>query len=572
VSLEGLVQYFSTFSPTLAQLERMEQSGEMRLPGWSGFVVRDFLVRKRIFSVFGWPNLFAGFLLLTMPMAAGLAGSAPSRRARAGWIAAGLLLAICLALTLSMGAWISLVLSGMVAYWLTTTVKGPQPGRVWRPPALPVLLALGLGVCLLIILAGLMVSARGKPLILSSISSRLVYALGALNVMRHAPMTGTGLGTFGLSYWALIPEPFAGQHHSALHAHNTLLEVGAELGLVGLASFLFFLRRVFQLITAATRAPTIGGWLTIRWGLGAGLLAFFVHSIIEQTFFETATAPLWWFALGLLTGIVGSGNPINEVGQGHAWAHRVIRPLSWVVAGVAAVCLVGDSFAVQAAHSQRHGRVQETVTALQSAGHWNPLEHRYPLELGVRLMHPLEDAIQIDEARVRLAIPAFQAAVARSPWLGYAWMRLGEAQWHLGMLEAATASLQEAVRRDPNLDSAALGLGHLLSQQGRHAELGTVARRLQRLAPANPLGYFWEGNMLQATGYPGEAVLTYLRILQHVPGHAPSLLQVARFFRSRGAVPEAARYYGLFLASDPGSAGDVTAEGRDFLQSLGVAE
>src|SRR3989338_6681689 len=72
-ALEGFVQYVSSFAMTLRALERLQATGQLNLQGWGGHVIQDFLIRKRIFSVFGWPTLYAGFLILMIPLAVGLA-------------------------------------------------------------------------------------------------------------------------------------------------------------------------------------------------------------------------------------------------------------------------------------------------------------------------------------------------------------------------------------------------------------------------------------------------------------------------------------------------------------------
>ncbi len=615
VGLGGLIQYVSTFRSTAALLEQLVGSGELEIQGWSGSVIRDFLVRKRIFSVFGWPNLFAGFLLLTLPLAVSLSGSAPARPARIAWGAAALLLGTCLALTLSLGAWLAAVLTAAIVWWLWGSATDKRlPERGARRP-LRVALAVGLFLCIVVVGTSLIVSRRAKPFILSSMSSRLVYVLGALNVIRHQPVLGTGLGTFGLSYWALMPAPFAGQAHSALHAHNTVLEVGAELGLLGLLCFGYFLRRVWQLIAGVLRSAPGGSICSVPRGLAIGVLGFFLHSLLEQTFFEAVTAPFWWIGLGLLTAAAGQAQamrakgerlpqrplapsavptisaeglpygpaPFQRVGTGppgtvrvlspvwfgsSSWnGARLLSPLSGVGLLLAGILFIGDYVAAQAARSDLEGRMQEAIAGFESAQRWNRLEHRYPLELGVRLMRQQPETADSGAARINLAAAAFERSVRLSPWLGYAWLRLGEAQWMLGHLPSAILAAEEAVRKDPNSGAALANLAAFYSTTKRHRDARTIARKLQHLEPSSPAGYVWEAMSWHAEGRMEQALAGYLSIMERFPREPAVLLQLARLFRERGVFGEAAYYYERFLRAAGEREEVARQEAQRFLES-----
>ena len=612
VSLEGLIQHAWSFQETLPMLEELRRTPDAQIGGWGGAVLKDFLVRKRIFSVFGWPNLFAGFLLLTTPMAIGLAVNArhavrPPRHSLGpwprdprrgipsnnegwatgplswGWALAAGLLGLCLVLTLSLGGWMAAVLTGAVAWWL---LKSDSHFSKKVTVTFGRVLLIGAVASVLLLVTSFIVAKRAQGMIAGSVSSRVVYAASAAKLIAARPLTGTGIGTFGLAYQTAMPEaPVEGQH-TALHAHNTLLEFGAEMGLIGLLLFGWFLWRVWQLIVLAIQKRggswklEAGGWKTeasnweletrecssfqlpassLQHGLAVGLLAFFIHSLLEQTFVEAVTAPFWWIVLGLLS--ASSQKPLEVQGSGFGVQGSCPQPRApnpeprWVLAlplGLASISLVlvgrlvmADAWAARAAFHDLAGRRQEATVAFERAQQWDPLAHRYPLELGQR--------VEATGEGLRRAHEAFERTVTLSPWLGYAWMRLGVIQWQVGMREQAIASMRTAVKRDPNSRASLQHLAHMLNAAARYPELRVFAGRLQRLEPNDPNGYFLEALAWQGLQQPDEAVAAYQRLLRRLPAHHPAWFNLAELERRRGRVAEAQAAYRQFLLHAPAS-------------------
>lgn len=543
-ALEGWFQYAGTFAQTIPLMERLQATGGLDLQGWGGGVMRDFLERKRIFSVFGWPNLYAGFLLLVTPIVAALSADAAGPLSRLAWGVAAGVLAVSLLLTLSMGGWCAAVMTGCLL-WLFSR----------RPPLVRVLV-LGTVVCGALLGGGLIIAKRARPFIQYSLSSRVVYVQGALRVIAQRPLVGTGLGTFGVAYHAVKPrEGFEGQH-TALHAHNTLLEISAELGLIGLGLFLWMLwpmaRLVYHAVGPDNSSPS---WLAR--GLGVGILAFFLHGLLEQAFVEAVTAPFWWFALGLLTAIMAPGRPTSGEVAGPrgraAW-------LPGLVAGAGLFVLVrltaADAWAAQAGFLGLAGRHEASLQALTKAQQWDPLTGRYPVEHGERLLRRAQPG-----PRAREALPPakaqFERAVAISPWMGHAWLRLGEISWQLGETERAVAASREAVRRDPNSRRALKQWAHLRYALGDLPGTLEASRRLQQLEPGEVEGWFLEALVKGRTGPVSEALRAYGLLVEGFSDHYPAWFNLAELLRRQGQMDAAAAAYRRFLALAP--AGDTRA-------------
>ena len=168
-----------------------------------------------------------------------------------------------------------------------------------------------------------------------SLHHRVLSAETALRMIATSPLVGIGTGRYAMRY----PE-FASAELLALYAHNDahnyFLWIGAELGLLGLGLFLWFL------FAAVAR-----GWSQLRarrsdyWFLGtfAGLLAFMVTWTIGQPLSIPHVAYTFWIVLGLT--VAHPTGDMHGVSGGHL---RLLRR----VAAVATVTLIVGSVPIRA--------------------------------------------------------------------------------------------------------------------------------------------------------------------------------------------------------------------------------
>ena len=109
-----------------------------------------------------------------------------------------------------------------------------------------------------------------------------------LKVVRDHPVAGVGLGAQPLASRAQSKQ---GGSPTRFVSHTTPLTVAAELGLIGLAAYLALLGGAAALIERVRRLdPPLG------LGLGAVLLALFVHSLAYSGFFED---PVTWLVIAV---------------------------------------------------------------------------------------------------------------------------------------------------------------------------------------------------------------------------------------------------------------------------------
>jgi tetratricopeptide (TPR) repeat protein len=268
--------------------------------------------------------------------------------------------------------------------------------------------------------------------------------------------------------------------------------------------------------------------------------------------------------LGLLTG----ASRVERSALSGRW--HVAPSLIAACLGLAVVSrwALADGWAARGAWLDVTGHHDEARAAFEHAQRYDPLTSRYPLEQGERLLK-YSQGRPINETRSLLeqAQRVYERTVKRSPWLGYAWLRLGEVRWQLGERDAAIEAMETAVRRDPNSRAAAAHLARFLIPKGRFKELVKAGRTFQHLEPASPLGYFWEALGVQYVGAPQQTIVAYSRVVTLFPDYSPALFNLATFLRQRGAFAEAAHYYEAFLRVAPVTDQSTRHEARRFLSS-----
>ncbi|NTV28932.1 MAG: hypothetical protein HGA80_02505 [Candidatus Omnitrophica bacterium] len=123
-------------------------------------------------------------------------------------------------------------------------------------------------------------------------SDRLIYWRDAIKIVRDHPWTGTGLNTYANTIKKYNVD-------RGLYPHNGYLQMAAELGIFGLAIFLWFLFAHMVYGVGAGRGmdpDTNLLWNTIL----AGFAGFLAHGFLDTTFYSVQHGALLWFFFGLL--------------------------------------------------------------------------------------------------------------------------------------------------------------------------------------------------------------------------------------------------------------------------------
>jgi len=292
-ALLGAVQFFTRIGPP-------------------SFQIGPFL---RAYGTFGQPNPYAGYLGMILPLAAALGVCwRPGRRDwlwRASWLAVALLGA-AVAMSLSRGAWMGLALAGVVVAVLASRrVAALVAGGAGVGTVVVVLGAFNLLPALVAQRIGSAVAyfrvfdARGVypfPEIWA-IVERMAHWQAAWEMLVDHPLVGVGPGHYVVAYpeYAILPywkDPLG-------HAHNVYLNVGAEMGLIGLAAYLAMLASWLWVglvvVRRLGRAEPGGLRRALAVGVVASLAAAAVHNVFDNLYVHGMNVHV-----GLLLGVLGA--------------------------------------------------------------------------------------------------------------------------------------------------------------------------------------------------------------------------------------------------------------------------
>jgi len=309
-------EYLGRFLPCvgvylLIRQEDKEREITSRIPIWTGLVFLltlygllqkagvDFIPAfsqngssTRIFATFGNPNIYAAFLVLAAPVLL-LTGS-KNKKIENVYVRAPLavLILINLVLTASRGGFLAFFVEFMLVSLVLILRTDSQ--RQWRNWA-------GIFAFLLLLAGAFLTYEYGaRP------TSRLELWKGAFHMFLARPLQGWGIGQFPVNFQPYMTDVLSAQilrdNSFAEHAHNEVLELGVELGVVGLAlAGLFW----FRLLGRGIRGlfPRVlqnnDVWATVI-GFTVGLLGLGISNLFDYNCRLSGISFFLWLSAGLL--------------------------------------------------------------------------------------------------------------------------------------------------------------------------------------------------------------------------------------------------------------------------------
>lgn len=253
----------------------------------------------RLYGTLDNPNLFAGFLLPILPLAAValLRWQSPLRRLYAA--AALGLGVVTLVLSYSRGAWMGMVasLGGLVLLLALRQSRNWPP--LWRR-LLPLLLLLG-GSVALVLLVSQVEPLRVRVMSLvagrddSSNNFRINVWMAALRMIQERPWLGIGPGNTAFN---LIYPLFQQPKFNALSAYSIPLEVTVEAGVPGLLAMLGL---VITAVRTGLRLGRSDGPLALPALASVAIVAGLgVQGLTDTIFFRPEVQLIGWFAVAVL--------------------------------------------------------------------------------------------------------------------------------------------------------------------------------------------------------------------------------------------------------------------------------
>ena len=249
----------------------------------------------RVYSTFENPNNFAELLVLTIPLY--LAEILSAKRTGAKLLAFVCMLPplVAMAMTYSRSGWIGL----MIAVLLLVAMKN------WR--LLPVIFILGLAA-----LPFLPASIYNRILSIGSTEdSSTIFRLDIyeafFRLLRDKWLTGVGLGS-DVVYNTIKYYPQMRNGYFPIHAHNNYVQILAEMGALGLLSYVALVLNSFKRGVKAVCARLLPkGAENYTAALVGSLAGILVVGIAEYTWFYPRVMFMSWAVIGLIAASVHIG-------------------------------------------------------------------------------------------------------------------------------------------------------------------------------------------------------------------------------------------------------------------------
>ncbi|MCM8824037.1 MAG: O-antigen ligase family protein [Candidatus Omnitrophica bacterium] len=231
----------------------------------------EFLFRQRAFVPFISPNLLANYLVMVIIICLGLIIQKIKRNNIDNLI---LLTMICLSICLlslfftkSIGGFLTLFFSLLLLFLI-------------KKKYLPLITIILISLLTITIIRTKTDKDFTTPLF--SLQKRLSYWDETISVIKGHPIRGVGIGNFILK--------------ETLSAHNSYLQIWAEMGMLSLISWLTMAGIVIKNIKTQLNLKELNYY---HLGLTISGLAFFIHNLIDFSFFIPQASHLWWVIIAL---------------------------------------------------------------------------------------------------------------------------------------------------------------------------------------------------------------------------------------------------------------------------------
>jgi hypothetical protein len=209
--------------------------------------------------------------------------------------------------------------------------------RRTRASRVPLSWMLGIALAVAVVLAAIAFDPRGvaRRTLTVALNERFAFVVTGLRVMASAPLFGVGIGRYFDISGAFMPTSIYWFHFRE-NAHNNFVQIGGELGLVGLLAFLWLLG------AAAARAvrglqgrndPLLAGAL-------AAVAAFMVTWAAGHPLLVSEVAFPFWMLLGALVGHADAAVPAIAEPAETAEPQSLIGRRSRSLVGVALLLLL----------------------------------------------------------------------------------------------------------------------------------------------------------------------------------------------------------------------------------------
>ena len=512
-------------------------------------------------------HLAAAYLVGNIPFGLLAISLDPSRLRKILWSIATTSMSLFLVYTRTRGAWIGLggaILLACIYLGFNRPLRQNLAGRFGLQVRCRALF-LGVSVTLIVLVGGALLPTRtskevyqrfdekkSSPAVAAtsllapgSDRGRLAMWKHTIEIIADNPLTGVGLDNWEFVYPRYDRGDKITGASEPVRPHNDFLWIASELGLIGLALYLWLLFVAFRTVHRLLQRGSEEAQATVL-ACGVALVALLGHSCFSFLRERPAPSALSWLSLGIISLLSAQ----RTSPRGHS-GFRVAVPALGLLISLGALYLTwrhihfdryfhralayAESDAWTAVEREtrlalRNGTFDHRARfllakALQGNGRFEEAERAY---LGAQLVHPNYAHTHHNLGRVyeakkdwSRAITSFRRAIEINPGYDKARIHLGNAYVSTGRLDEAIREFQHVVSRGSaseehveargNLGVAYLQIGDL--DQAMAELQGAIRWRPNYPEALNNLAYVYE-----LKGLYRESIQAYQSVLRHWKG------------------------------------------------------
>jgi len=345
----------------------------------------------------------------------------------------------------------------------------------------------------------------------------------AWDMVKEHPLLGKGWGTFELFYpfyqgKYLFIEPYKNFRTHANNAHNEILEIVSQTGIIGLGIFFWLWLIFYRWVHSLYKYPFEKEVITSKekmfiFALSAGITAFLVDNLLNVSLHFAVPAFFFFWYLGILAnfGIHREKNSgVNLSLKNKVWLVGLILFFFFLLIFNNCRFFLGEIHYFKGFKLNRQNRLLEAKRELETTHRYHRLEVNNNYELGNTYARLREQ---------EKAIWAYNEALSAN--LGYdeIYYNLAVVSLFSGKLEEAMKNYQRALFINPLSREAYLSLGNLyLYEPEKYLAKGIkIYERIVELDPLHKESWNNLGSLYLKNNQPGKAVNCFKKALEIDP-------------------------------------------------------
>jgi tetratricopeptide (TPR) repeat protein/O-antigen ligase len=543
----------------------------------------------RSVSTFGNPNFLASFLILILPVIAVLAlyeKSLTKKLFLGGLFGVNFL---GLLVTHTRSAWLGFfVASIFVAFFLAAH----QVSIILRNRKWLIFLA---GLLFLVMFYPVRVERQGErkvmvvKLAIEEVKSltdfkqmayvqRFLIWQAAYSMFKERPLLGHGWGNFEIIYpfhqgKYLEIKKYSPFRTHANNAHNEILEIVSQTGIVGLGIYIWLFILFFKIVIDSYRKLNIEYDKTVVLGLLASIFGMLIDNLLNVSLHFPMPALLFWISMGLTMGICQRSGmsehriPIKKI---------FVYPLN-VLSGIIifGIILFNLRYFRGEIHYFKGFKYAKNNTTLGNAVKECELSYRiYPLNV--------DNNYELGNAHARLdekekSIWAYLKAIESNPGYDEIYSNLGIMYGETGKIPEAIEALNKSIEINPlsvptrsylaqmhirrkEWEKASNQYREILELEPENhqakANLSVVQAQMEGRLPLSPQSeelekLFEEGEKYVKDRDWNKAEETYKKIVEIAPGNIKAYLYLGNIYFSQGKIEDAISQYKKIIEFSP---------------------